>query len=75
MEICDECSRIEGRPVDVQRQAGLTLIGVAECNGQLALEHYRCNHCRAVIARRFTGDSDERVWSVVEVAREDSARR
>jgi hypothetical protein len=69
VDICDECSQIEGLSVDVERQAGLTLIGVAECNGQLALEHYRCDACHAIIARRFTGDSDDRVWSVVETAR------
>jgi hypothetical protein len=41
---------------------------VAERNGTLALEHYRCDKCQAIIARRFTGDSDERVWSVIEAA-------
>jgi hypothetical protein len=68
MKVCDACAEIDGRPVDVQRQEGITLIGVAECNGTLALEHYRCDKCRAVIAKRFTGDSDERVWSVIEAA-------
>ena len=69
MGVCDECADIDGRPVDVQRKDDLTLIGVAECNGTLALEHYRCEKCRAVIARRFTGDADERIWSVIEAAR------
>lgn len=69
MEVCEECAKIDGRPVDVDRQADLTLIGVADCNGSIALEHYRCNKCRAVIARRFAGDADERVWSVIEAAR------
>lgn len=68
MKICDECSQIEGCPVDVQRPSGVTLIGVADCNGQLALEHYRCNECHAVMARQFAGDADERVWSVVDTA-------
>ncbi|WP_233518946.1 hypothetical protein [Paraburkholderia xenovorans] len=68
MEVCDGCSGINGRPVDVQRQEHLTLIGVAECNGTLVLEHYRCDKCRAVIARQFTGDSAERIWSVIETA-------
>jgi len=68
MEVCDGCSDIDGRPVDVFRQEGLTLIGVAECNGTLALEHYRCDKCRAVISRRFIGSSDERIWSVIETA-------
>ncbi|TCF96546.1 hypothetical protein BZM26_37045 [Paraburkholderia strydomiana] len=68
MEVCDICANIDGRPVDVQRQDSLTLIGIAECNGTLALEHYRCTKCHAVIARRFTGDSTERIWSVIEAA-------
>jgi hypothetical protein len=68
MEVCDGCSDIDGLPVDVQRQENLTLIGVAERNGTLVLEHYRCDKCRAVIARQFTGDSDERVWSVIEAS-------
>lgn len=68
MEVCDGCSDIDGRPVHVQRQDDLTLIGVAECNGTLALEHYRCTRCQAVIARQFTGDADERIWSVIEAA-------
>jgi hypothetical protein len=62
MEVCDGCADIDGRPVDVQRQE-VTLIGVAERNGTLALDK-----CQAIIARRFTGDSDERVWSVIEAA-------
>lgn len=65
MEVCDGCSYINGRPVDVQRQEDLTLIGVAECNGTLALEHYRCEKCHAVIARQFLGESSERIWSVI----------
>lgn len=69
MQVCDECFQIEGRPVHVQGNAGLTLIGIAECNGQLALEHYRCNQCHAVMARRFKGDADECIWSVLETAR------
>ncbi|CAE6873407.1 hypothetical protein R69746_08601 [Paraburkholderia aspalathi] len=68
MEACNGCADIDGRPVDVERLEGITLIGVAECNGTLALEHYRCDRCRAIIARRFTGESDERVWSVIEAA-------
>lgn len=68
MKVCEECSQIEGRPVDVEQSAGLRLIGVAECNGKLALEHYRCVQCNAVIARRFAGESDERVWSLLETA-------
>ncbi|MFM0291619.1 MULTISPECIES: hypothetical protein [Paraburkholderia] len=68
MEVCDGCSDIDGRPVDVQRQENLTLIGVAERNGALVLEHYRCDKCRAIIARQFAGDSDERIWSVIETA-------
>jgi hypothetical protein len=67
MELCEECVNIDGRPVNVQRRE-VTLIGVAECNGILALEHYRCDKCRAIIARRFTGASDERVWRVLEAA-------
>lgn len=68
MKICEKCSQIEGCSVDVQRQSGLTLIGVADCNGQLALEHYRCNECKAVMARQFAGEAEERVWSVLEAA-------
>jgi len=68
LEVCDICANIDGRPVDVQRQDSLTLIGIAECNGTLALEHYRCTKCHAVIARRFTGDSNERIWSVIQAA-------
>jgi hypothetical protein len=68
MEVCSGCSDIDGLPVDVLTREGLTLIGVAECNGLLALEHYRCDKCRAVISRRFMGDSNERVWSVIEAA-------
>lgn len=66
MEVCDRCADIDGRPVDTQRQEDVTLIGVAECNGALALEHYRCDNCQAVIARRFMGEADERIWSVIE---------
>ncbi|AJZ59975.1 hypothetical protein [Paraburkholderia fungorum] len=69
MEICDGCANIDGRPVGVEGHEGITLIGVAECNGALALEHYRCDKCRAIIARRFVGQCDERVWSVIEAAR------
>lgn len=68
MEVCNGCADIDGRPVNVERQEGITLIGVAQCNGALALEHYRCDRCRAIIARRFMGESDERVWSVIEAA-------
>ena len=68
MDVCNGCADIDGRPVDVQRQEDLTLIGVAECNGALALEHYRCDKCRAVIARRFIGDLEERIWTVIETA-------
>lgn len=66
MEVCEECAKIDGRPFDVDRQVDLTLIGVADCSGALALEHYRCKRCKAVIARRFMGDPEERVWSVIE---------
>lgn len=66
MEVCDRCADIDGRPANTQPQADISLIGVAECNGMLALEHYRCDKCRAVIARRFIGDSNERIWSVIE---------
>lgn len=68
MEVCDVCADFDGMPVDVQRKEGVTLIGVAECNGTLALEHYRCDQCKAIIARRFAGDCNERVWSVIEAA-------
>lgn len=68
MEVCDICADIDGRPADVQRQDSLTLIGIAECNGTLDLEHYRCTKCHACFARRFTGDPREQIWSVIEVA-------
>jgi hypothetical protein len=50
MEVCDGCADIDGRPVDVQRQE-VTLIGVAERNGTLALEHYRCDYCQTIYGR------------------------
>lgn len=68
MEACDFCTAIDGTPVDVKPRADITLIGVAECNGTLALEHYRCNGCRAILSRRFAGESDERVWTVLDPA-------
>lgn len=68
MEVCDACHDIDGAPVHVQRRTDITLIGVAECNGTLALEHYRCDKCKAVISRQFTGESDERIWCVIEAA-------
>ncbi|MGF6648988.1 hypothetical protein P3T24_007275 [Paraburkholderia sp. GAS33] len=75
MEVCERCADIDGCPVDTQRQDGVTLIGVAECNGTLALEHYRCDECQAVIARRFMGATEERIWSVIEGGRRPSLPR
>jgi len=68
MNVCDGCAHIHGQNVSVQGTTSLKLIGVAECNGILALEHYRCDKCHAIVTRRFLGDCEDRIWRVIEAA-------
>lgn len=69
MLVCDKCTSVAGCACDANRLDGLTLIGVGECNGSLALEHYRCDDCGTVLGRQFTGDECERIWSVLDTPR------
>ena len=66
MLACDKCSAVAGCACDAVPREGLTLIGIGQCNGVLALEHYRCNDCGAVLGRQFAGDDCERVWSLLD---------
>jgi hypothetical protein len=63
MELCDECSTLQGCSADRIREEGLTLIGVGECEGVVAIEHYRCEKCRALLVRQLCGCSAEKVWT------------
>lgn len=63
MELCNECDKLQGRPANQSRSDDLTLVGIGECEGVLAIEHYRCGRCGVVMHRQFTGKTLERVWT------------
>ncbi len=62
MELCDECARLQGRSAQQAGASGMTLVGVGECEGVVAIEHYRCSRCSTVMHRQFTGGAQERIW-------------
>ncbi|EUC20494.1 hypothetical protein SAMN05446935_9312 [Burkholderia sp. YR290] len=65
MDDCTVCASLEGRPADIARAEGMKLIGIGQCEGVTAIEHYRCEHCGAVMARQLCGCSSEKVWTVL----------
>ncbi|WP_239482821.1 hypothetical protein [Paraburkholderia sp. C35] len=65
LDNCTVCTSLQGRPADVVRRDGLTLIGVGECEGVTAIEHYRCEHCGTIMMRQLCGCSSEQVWTAL----------
>jgi hypothetical protein len=65
MEICDECEKLQGCSADQSRGSGMTLVGIGECEGVVAIEHYRCGRCGAVMHRQFVGSAPERIWRTI----------
>ncbi|MGF6902704.1 hypothetical protein P3T22_003983 [Paraburkholderia sp. GAS348] len=43
----------------------MTLVGIGECEGVLAIEHYRCGRCGVIMHRQFVGSAPERVWTAI----------
>jgi hypothetical protein len=64
MSTCDSCLPLHGRPAYEQGRHDLALIGIGDCNGERALEHYRCAHCGSALERRLMGAEAERIWTV-----------
>ena len=62
MELCEECIDLDGRSSGVAGNAGMTLVGVGQCEGRVALEHYRCHTCGALMVRQLCGETEEQVW-------------
>lgn len=65
MELCDECAMLQGRSADQSGASGMALVGIGECDGVVAIEHYRCSRCSTVMHRQFTGDVHERIWRAI----------
>jgi hypothetical protein len=43
----------------------MALVGIGECEGVVAIEHYRCSRCGAVMRRQFVGSAPERIWTAI----------
>jgi hypothetical protein len=65
MEFCDECAKLQGCSADQSLVGDMTLIGVGECEGVVAIEHYLCTRCGAVMHRQFVGAARERIWTAI----------
>ena len=63
MKLCDECTKLQGRSAELFRKEGMTLVGIGECGGRVAIEHYRCDECGTVMVRQLAGQLTERVWT------------
>ena len=63
MEECTVCAELPGRPAAFLRIEGLRLIGIGQCEGALAIEHYRCEQCGTVLVRQVCGCASEQVWT------------
>lgn len=62
MELCEECRNLDGRSSSFVGNDEMTLVGVGQCEGRVALEHYRCRRCGALMVRQLCGESSEQVW-------------
>jgi hypothetical protein len=69
MEPCDKCAKLEGAPADFVREAGMTLGGVGQCSGVVAIEHYRCDDCGTLMIRQLAGDPTDQIWTAIAIAR------
>ncbi len=65
MELCDECDKLQGCSADQSSASGMRLVGIGECEGIVAIEHYRCSRCSALMHRQFVGSAPERIWSAI----------
>jgi hypothetical protein len=65
MDLCDECAKLQGCSADRVREEGMTLVGVGQCEGVVAIEHYRCEKCQTVMVRQLCGCSTEQVWTAI----------
>lgn len=65
MELCDGCIQLEGRSSGLAGNDEMTLVGIGQCEGRVALEHYRCRRCGALMVRQLCGESIERIWMVL----------
>jgi hypothetical protein len=66
MDDCTVCATLPGRPAaDAAGVTGLKLIGIGECEGVTAIEHYLCERCGTVMVRQLCGCSSEQVWTAL----------
>jgi hypothetical protein len=66
MDDCTICASLHGRPAaDAISKDGLKLIGIGECEGVTAIEHYLCERCGTVMVRQLYGCSSEQVWTAL----------
>jgi uncharacterized Zn finger protein len=65
MDLCDECAKLQGCSAECLREKGMTLVGVGQCGGTTAIEHYRCEECGTVMVRQLAGDASEQVWRAI----------
>jgi hypothetical protein len=62
VELCEGCIELEGRSSSQPSNDDMTLVGIGQCEGRVALEHYRCRRCGVLMARQLWGESTEQIW-------------
>ena len=65
MELCTGCASLHGRPADSSRTDAMKLVGIGECEGIVAIEHYRCEQCGTIMVRQLCGCASDQVWTAL----------